>query len=129
MSVEVANPLEAIGFKPRGDGYSIPIPERANLYQDTVGRWATGARRDALALVVEDRDGRVARYSFGELAALSAKLARVLAGEGVGPGIPVAVHTGQSLETAIAHLAVYRLGGIVLTLSKLYGPDTVRHIL
>jgi acetyl-CoA synthetase len=94
-----------------------------------VGQWAKGARRDGTALVVEGSNGDIERYSFVELATLSAKLARVLANEGVGPGVPVAVHTGQSLETAIAHLAVYRLGGIVLTLSRLYGPDTVRHIL
>ena len=130
MSVRAVDPLETLaGFKPQTDGYSIPIPQLANLYQDTVGQWAKGARRDGTALVVEGSNGNIESYSFVELATLSAKLARVLANEGVGPGVPVAVHTGQSLETAIAHLAVYRLGGIVLTLSRLYGPDTVRHIL
>ena len=44
-------------------------------------------------------------------------------------GDPVGVHTGQSPETAFAHLAVYKLGGIVVTLSQLYGPETLRHIL
>ena len=130
MNEDKADRLTTIaGFERRGDGHAIPIPERANLYTDTVGRWAAGERRDATALVVEGGDGRITRYSFAELAARSAQLARLLADAGVGPGVPVAVHTGQSLETALAHLAVYRLGGIVLTLSRLYGPDTVRHIL
>jgi acetyl-CoA synthetase len=121
--------LSMAGFVPRHGGHVIPIPERANLYTDTVGRWADGVRRDAIALVVDREGSHVSRYSFAELATLSAKLARVFSEAGIGPGVPVAVHTGQSLETALTHLAVYRLGGIVVTLSTLYGPDTVRHIL
>ncbi len=130
MNYEEADRLVSVaGFALRAGQYAIPMPESANLYADTVGRWADGPYRGAVALIVEGPDGKVTPHSFGELAALSAQFARVLADQRVGPGVPVAVHTGQGFETAIAHLAVYRLGGIVLTLSRMYGPDTVRHIL
>ncbi|NIR38443.1 MAG: AMP-binding protein, partial [Actinobacteria bacterium] len=32
----------------------------------------------------------------------------------------------QSLETGIAHLAVYKLGAVALPLAALFGPDSLR---
>ena len=32
-------------------------------------------------------------------------------------------------ETGIVHMALYKLGAIAVTLSQLYGPDTLAHIL
>ena len=122
--------LVEAGFSSHGDdGYSIPIPGASNLYRDTVGEWAGGPRCGETALIVDDGKGPPRTYSFDDLAALSSRFARLLQDAGVGPGVPVAVHTGQSLATALAHLAIYRLGGIVLTLSRMYGGDTIRHIL
>lgn len=107
----------------------IRIPERANIAADTVGRFARGARAGHPALIFEEEDGTLKRYSFAELDTLSDQLARGLRALGVGPGEPVAVHTGQRPETAIAHLAIHKLGAVVMTLSQLYGPDTVAHCL
>ena len=69
------------------------------------------------------------RYSFAELNALSDRLAKGLRALGARPGEPVAVHTGQRPETALAHLAIHKIGAVVMTLSQLYGPDTVEHCL
>ncbi len=107
----------------------IELPARANIALDSVTRQARGANAERTALVFEDEPGDVYRYSFAELDVLSDRLAKELRAMGVTRGEPVAVHTGQSLETALAHLAIYKLGAIVLTLSQLYGPDTIEHIL
>ena len=114
---------------PSRDAWRIRIPDRANIALDTVVAQARGSQRNHTALVFEDDDANVRRYSFAELDALSDRLARGLHGFGVRAGEPVAVHTGQRPETAIAHLAVHKLGAVVMTLSQLYGPDTVEHCL
>ncbi|MEO5882064.1 MAG: AMP-binding protein [Caldimonas sp.] len=109
--------------------YRIAIPAFANIAADTVGRFASGATADRPALIFEHPDGRVETTSYGELDARAARFAGFLAKLGVGRGDVVAVHTGCRLETGVAHLAIYRLGAIAATLSQLYGPDTMRHIL
>ena len=111
------------------DTWRIRIPERANIALDTVVAHARGPRRDHPALVFEDADATVRSYSFAGLDALSDRLAKGLLALGVRPGAPVAVHTGQRPETALAHLAIHKLGAVVMTLSQLYGPDTVEHCL
>ena len=109
--------------------WRIRIPERANIALDTVVAHARGPRRDHPALVFEDEDATVRRYSFAELDSLSDRLAQGLRALGARSGEPVAVHTGQRPETALAHLAIHKIGAIVMTLSQLYGPDTVEHCL
>ena len=132
MTDRVFNPLieRTNLFRDAASGrLRIAIPERANIATDTVVQHARGERANHLALVFEGEDGHVERYTFRELDALSDRLAKGLKQLGVQPGQPVAVHTGQRPETAIAHLAIHKLGAVVMTLSQLYGPDTVEHIM
>jgi len=109
--------------------YAILIPERCNIAADTVSRWAAGPRRHHPAIRFEHADGTLETWSFAEIEALATQLASSLAALGVRPGSRVAVHTGMRPETGIAHLAIYKLGAIAVTLSQLYGPDTLAHIL
>ena len=39
------------------------------------------------------------------------------------------MHTGQHPDTAIAHMAVCKLGAVAVTLSQLYGPQSLQHAL
>ena len=113
-----------------GDGPPrISIPSKANIAADTIGRFATGPRADATALAYEHADGRLSTYSFAQLDSLANRFAVALRELGVEKGDPVAVQTGQTPETAIAHMALYKLGAVVLTLSQLYGGDTIEHII
>ncbi|WP_439611434.1 acyl-CoA synthetase [Reyranella sp.] len=121
--------LADLNLEPAGDRLRITIPEMVNIAADTVGRHAAGLAADQPALVHEDENGGITRLSYGELDAAARRLATGLAGLGIGKGDRVAVHLGQKVEAAIAHLAVYYLGAIVVTVSQFYGPDTVLHIL
>lgn len=109
--------------------WRIVIPPRANMYADTVGRHAAGAAADRVALVHEPAEGGSASLTYAELDRRARAFAAGLAALGVGRGDRVAVQLGQTVETAIGHLATYALGAIVVTVSQLYGPETVAHIL
>ena len=125
-----ASDLESIGLVRDAQGrHRIPIPAHANIAADTVAKHAAGPRSGHPALIFEADDGTLRRWTFAELDRAAGAFARGLARLGVGKGDPVGVHTGQRPETAIAHLAIYKLGAIVVTLSRLYGPETLRHIL
>lgn len=113
----------------RSGGYEIATPQRANMAADTVGRFAHGPRKDHPALIFEKDDLSTETWSFAEVEERATRLAAALANLGVGKGARVAIHTGLRPETGFAHLAIYKLGAIAVTLSQLYGPDTLRHVL
>ncbi|MEO5733410.1 MAG: AMP-binding protein [Rubrivivax sp.] len=107
----------------------IVLPLQANMAADTVGRWADGPRRDHAAMVFEQADGTLQTASFAAVDDEATRLAQHLRSRGIGKGDRVAIHTGLRPETGVAHLAVYKLGAIAVTLSQLYGIDTLRHVL
>ncbi|MEO1159277.1 MAG: AMP-binding protein, partial [Pseudomonadota bacterium] len=108
--------------------YEIVIPDRANIAADTVGKYAREFP-DRPALVFEDADLMTRSWTFSELDTIAGNLAQALKDKGVKRGDRVAIHTGLRPETGIAHLAIYKLGAVAVTLSQLYGPDTLEHIL
>jgi acetyl-CoA synthetase len=57
----------------------------------------------------------------------SNRFANALRGLGIRRGDVVAIHTPQRPETAIAHIACYRLGAVALPISKLFGPDAIHY--
>jgi acetyl-CoA synthetase len=107
----------------------ITIPVLANIAADTVGRHAAGPAAGRIALLHEAEDGSVTRLSYAALDARAKRFAAGLVALGARPGDRIALQLGQTPEAAIGHLAIYYLGGIVVTVSQLYGPETVGHIL
>ena len=83
--------------------------------------------KDRIALYYEDDEGHSEKYTWGQLRLASNKLANAMRALGVARGDVVAVHTPQRPETAIMHMALYRLGAIALPISKLFGPDAIRY--
>ena len=81
--------------------------------------------KEAPAILVTD--GRVISrtVSFGELSESSNRLANVLSAAGAVPGDRVAIVLSQRPETAIAHIAAYKLGAIAVPLSTAFGPDAL----
>jgi acetyl-CoA synthetase len=99
------------------------IPNDYNVVIDCIDRHED--LRDKPALFYEDDEGREEKYTFGQIGALSRRFANALAGLGVKKGDVVAIHLPQRPETAIAHMACYRIGAIALPISKLFGPDAL----
>jgi acetyl-CoA synthetase len=78
-----------------------------------------------VAIVHERADGAVDRWTFGDLSTFSNRLANALTSYGVGRGDRVGIVLPQSPWTAVAHLAVYKMGAIAIPLSSLFGPDAL----
>ncbi len=83
--------------------------------------------KDRVALYYEDDEGHSEKYTWGQLRLASNKFANALRALGIGRGDVVAVHTPQRPETAIMHMALYRLGAIALPISQLFGPDAIKY--
>ena len=71
---------------PAGDRYRIGMPLNANIAADTVGRFATGAKADHLALIHENSDLTVEKYTFAQLDELASRFAVFLIDLGVKQG-------------------------------------------
>ncbi len=102
-----------------------PTPTLFNIAVDICDRHASDPAR--VAMIYEDDGGRVSQHTFAEFRARSNQLARVLRGLGVQRGDRVAVVLSQRPETAVVHLAAYKLGAIVLPLATLFGPDALEY--
>ena len=121
--------LAGIGLRRTGDGVEIDIPTDANIYHMTVGAQIKAGRTNAPAMIFETADGSVERWSFGDIEGQATALAADLRARGYGRGDLIGLHTGMRPETAIAHMAVCKLGATAVTLSQLYGPDALAHAL
>jgi acetyl-CoA synthetase len=106
-------------------GFRWELPERFNIGVAVCDRHADGTGR--LALIYEAPDGSVERFTFDDLKRLSNRCANALAGFGVTAGDRVGVLLPQRPETAIAHLAIYKLGAVAVPLFVQFGPDAIEH--
>lgn len=122
--------LEALRLTREAPGqYAITWPADYNIYTATVGRFLGPEDRDKPAMIFEEADGGVTTLSFAEVDAAATGLAAELRRLGYGRGDPVALHTGQHPDTGIGHMAIAKIGAVAVTLSQLYGPDTLAHAL
>ncbi len=97
------------------------LPERVNIGVEVCDRHPAADP----AIIVTDGRTITRTVSFGELSADSNRLANVLAAKGVSAGDRVAIILSQRPETAIAHIAIYKLGAIAVPLSAGFGRDAL----
>jgi len=98
------------------------LPERFNIGTACADDQPAGD----LALIVDDGAGdEPQRLTFGDMAARSARLVSVLQALGVQPGDRVGVMAPQGVDVAVAHLASYKAGAVIVPLSTQFGPDAL----
>ena len=107
------------------DAFRWNMPQRFNIATACCDRWA--ADPDRVALIHEQPDGQVRRYTFAELRELSNRCANMLVGLGLQRNDRVLLLLGQRPETAILHLAAWRAGMISVLCSVLFGADAVSY--
>ncbi|MCC2113128.1 MAG: acyl-CoA synthetase [Hyphomicrobiales bacterium] len=100
------------------------IPDRFNIGIDVCDRWVK-IEPDRVAIIDRDADGAARRWTFGELKTASDRLAAGLRSRGIGVGDRIALLLPQTPETAIAHIAAYKLGAIAVPMALLFGPEAL----
>jgi acetyl-CoA synthetase len=106
-------------------GFRWSLPDRYNIGVDVCDRHATGLPRTAL--IIENEDGTVRRYSFHDLRELTNRLANLFGAQGLVRGDRVAVMLPQSLEVALTHIAAFKAGLISIPLFALFGEEALQY--
>ena len=106
-------------------GFRWQIPGSYNIGYDVCDRHAGDVAKRAL--IYEDAAGRIQEYTFGEIMRRSNRLANALAAQGLGRGDRIGILLPQSPETAIAHVATYKMGAIAVPLFTLFGADALEY--
>ncbi|HBP29736.1 MAG: acyl-CoA synthetase [Advenella sp.] len=101
------------------------VPQHYNIGVDVCDKWADGA--DRLAIIHEKSPADIQYYTFDQLKAYSNQFAHVLQQAGVARGDRVGILLAQGIETAIAHIACYKLGLIAIPLFSLFGSDALAY--
>ncbi len=83
--------------------------------------------RGRVALRCLSADETLTTYTFEDLQALSARAARVLEAEGVGPGDVVAGLLPRTVELVATILGTWRLGAVYQPLFTAFGPKAIEH--
>jgi acetyl-CoA synthetase len=107
------------------DSFSWNIPERYNIANDICDQWAADEGR--VALVYEDENKEVHRYTFADVRKYANQFANTLLSRGVTRGDRVSLLLAQDPECAIAHVACFKSGIVSSPTSVLFGPDAITY--
>jgi len=101
------------------------IPEFYNIGIDICDKWAVDP--DRKALIYERDDSSVQTFTFRDLSRLSNRLANALSACNITRGDRFGILLPQRPETAISHIAIYKLGGVAVPLFTLFGTDALAY--
>ena len=107
-------------------GFRWQVPARFNIAEVCCTRWARKTPT-AIAIRYQREDGSRRDFSYAELDRAADRLAAALSSLGVERGDRVAIVMPQRFETAVAHIALYRLGAVAMPLSMLFGPEALEY--
>ncbi len=107
------------------DRFHWVIPDDYNVGVDVCDKHAETTPTNC-AIIDIDADGHASEYSFQALKDASNRLANALS-DTTTTGDRVAVLLPQSFETAVAHVAITKMGCISLPLFTLFGPEALLH--
>ena len=107
------------------DSFRWEIPDFYNIGADICDKWA--GQRYRLALIYEDENGLVEKYTFWELKRLSNRLANGFKACGLDIGDRIGILLPQGPETALSHIAAYKIGAIAIPLFTLFGTDALAY--
>ena len=99
------------------------IPKRYNIGVDVCDKWA--AIDPDRTAIIDLTEGVRIDVSFGVLQYLSDHLAQHLQAKGIGAGDRVGVLRTQSVWTAAAHIAIWKLGAISVPLFTLFRAEAL----
>ncbi|MBO9427285.1 AMP-binding protein [Labrenzia sp. R4_1] len=106
--------------------FAWPQPATYNMAAIVSDQWAA-ATPDRLAIRRVFDDGQTEDWSHLELNRAANRFANALQALGVKPGDRIALLLPQIPQTAIAHLATYKIGAIAVPLAALFGLEALSY--
>lgn len=104
------------------------VPRHFNIAQVCAKRWAMHDDATLRVAILEHRlDAAPLVYSFAQLQTAADALCHRLQTQGIQPGDRVAVVLPQRFETAVAYVALWQMGVVVMPLSQLFGPEALAY--
>ena len=119
-------------LEPAGDYQTLlanfrwQIPQSYNIAGSVCDRWAA-QDPERLAIRHVREDGSAENWSHQALSRAANRLANALQAKGIQKGDRVALLLPQAPQTAIAHLAIYKLGAIAVPLAALFGLEALKY--
>jgi acetyl-CoA synthetase len=107
------------------DSFHWKVPKYFNIGVDVCDKWA--GERYRLALIYEDEKGRIGKYTFWDLEQSSNRLANAFQAYGLKMRDRVGILLPQCPETALSHIALYKIGAIAVPLFTLFGPEALAY--
>lgn len=101
------------------------IPDQFNIASYVCDRWAEHEVRTAL--VTESSDGVRREVTYQDLQADANRLANFLSSQGVTVGDRVAYTGVQKRETLVAAIAIFKLGGVAVPVSNMFGTEGLEY--
>jgi acetyl-CoA synthetase len=117
------SPMSVSSYEEACSAHRWAVPGQYNLAADVCDKHP----RDKPAMVWESFDGSHRELVWGELQDLANQAAHTLSARGVGRGDRVAVVLPPTPETAAVFFGIWKLGAILLSMSVLYGDESIRH--
>jgi len=108
------------------DSFSWSIPDAYSIAWQCCDQWAEKDPQ-RVAILHEGADGKIEEVSYAALRAAANCLANALVANGVRTGDRVAILLPQRPETAIAHIACYKIGAIAVPLASLFGVEALSY--
>ena len=113
-----------LSFEKHYNDFRWQVPEKLNIAYEVCDKHGTIA--DHIAIYYEHEDGQKKQLSFVELQKHANQFANVLQSKGIKKGNRIAIVLSQRIETAIAHIAIYKLGAVAIPLSVLFGDEALK---
>jgi acetyl-CoA synthetase len=107
-------------------GFAWQVSSQFNIAQVCSRRWASlpDASKNIAICSYKTRAASTF-FSYAQLQQDANRLANVLRGLSVGFGERVAIVLPQSIENAVAYMAVLQMGAVAMPLSQLFGPEAL----
>ena len=118
-------PRNAREFEDLAADFTWDLPQRYNIGVDVCDKWCHEPNR--VALIHKPSAGEAVDYTFVEIRRLSNQAANLLLSAGLTRGDRIAVLLPQAPETAIAHIAIYKIGAIAVPLFSLFGTEALEY--
>lgn len=117
-------------FKQHYANFKWHIPEFYNIGMDVCDRWAE-LSPEKIAIIDVGFDHSSKEYRYKDIQQLSNQLSNALIRRGIASTDQypdrVAILLPQCVETAVSHIAVFKLGCISIPLFTLFGQDALLH--